>query len=344
MHIAPIAEIVLSIAPPPTQRVPGNFAQAPRFGNGRTITDLAKCIFTEIGLRIDGEGGNSGDHNDQRASAEDIRRSTAAILQQMAKVSDPTAGPIAPPAPKAAFFAGSQAPKTTVTKTETAAATAVSPDKVAGAKRTVEERDAYHEEGSVPGGDSFLSVEDFKVLRGACEIAGVPADSPDSVLEASEALRRAFLLARAEGGAGLSPQRAEAFMRKVLADRAALSGAGQEAADKAARLASDEADAEAALAEAEATLAKAEGSGDDQLLATLMQVKRAKARAAQKAKEERERELALEAASQAALRRMGVCPAGYQWLHAGGGWRCSAGGHFVSGSAVAAEMARGGSS
>lgn len=243
--------------------------------------------------------------------------------------------------PKAAFFAGSQAPKTTTTTTKTK--TTASHDKVADAKRTTEEGGADHK-ASASDRDSFLSVEDLKVLREACEIAGVPADSPDSALEASEALRRAFLLSRAEGGIGFSSAQRQAFMRKVLADRAALSGAGQEAADKAARLASDEADAEAALSEVEATLAKAEEDEDDQLLATLMLVKRAKKRALEKAKEERERELALEVASQAALRRMGVCPAGFQWNRVGGGWRCSGGSHFVSGSEVAAEMARGGRS
>ncbi|XP_066921713.1 uncharacterized protein [Clytia hemisphaerica] len=35
-------------------------------------------------------------------------------------------------------------------------------------------------------------------------------------------------------------------------------------------------------------------------------------------------------AVQQKLRRIGNCPAGYQWRKVGGGWRCSAGGHFVS--------------
>ncbi|CAM9532244.1 unnamed protein product, partial [Laminaria digitata] len=38
--------------------------QAPRFGNGRTVTDLAKRIFTEIGMRVGDAGG--GDDTSRR--------------------------------------------------------------------------------------------------------------------------------------------------------------------------------------------------------------------------------------------------------------------------------------
>ena len=37
-----------------------------------------------------------------------------------------------------------------------------------------------------------------------------------------------------------------------------------------------------------------------------------------------------EAQAQAKLRYMGICPAGYQWIKQIGGYRCSAGGHFVT--------------
>ncbi|CAB1107617.1 unnamed protein product [Ectocarpus sp. CCAP 1310/34] len=84
------------------------------------------------------------------------------------------------------------------------------------------------------------------------------------------------------------------------------------------------------------------GDEDEELLATLARVRRAKEAALKKARNERERQLAVEAASRLALARMGVCPAGRQWIRQGDGWRCGRGTHYVSGSAVAAEMARGG--
>jgi hypothetical protein len=45
-----------------------------------------------------------------------------------------------------------------------------------------------------------------------------------------------------------------------------------------------------------------------------------------------------EAAIQAALRKVGKCPAGYAWRQVSGGWRCAAGGHHVSDAALAAAM------
>lgn len=36
-----------------------------------------------------------------------------------------------------------------------------------------------------------------------------------------------------------------------------------------------------------------------------------------------------EAQAQVKLRQMGICPAGFQWIKQNGGYRCSAGGHFV---------------
>lgn len=40
----------------------------------------------------------------------------------------------------------------------------------------------------------------------------------------------------------------------------------------------------------------------------------------------------------AALRRIGHCPAGYPWRQVGGGWRCAAGGHYVSDAALKAAL------
>ncbi|KAI6121085.1 P-loop containing nucleoside triphosphate hydrolase protein [Pisolithus sp. B1] len=63
------------------------------------------------------------------------------------------------------------------------------------------------------------------------------------------------------------------------------------------------------------------------------EVKAARERAAEELKrkqqEEAERQRKIEEA-QKRLKRMGVCVMGYQWIHVGSGWRCSAGGHFIS--------------
>jgi len=44
------------------------------------------------------------------------------------------------------------------------------------------------------------------------------------------------------------------------------------------------------------------------------------------------------AAVQEALRRIGKCPAGYVWVKVTGGWRCQAGGHYVSDAALASAV------
>lgn len=44
------------------------------------------------------------------------------------------------------------------------------------------------------------------------------------------------------------------------------------------------------------------------------------------------------AAIQEALRRVGNCPAGYAWRQVSGGWRCAAGGHWVSDDTLASAM------
>jgi hypothetical protein len=43
-------------------------------------------------------------------------------------------------------------------------------------------------------------------------------------------------------------------------------------------------------------------------------------------------------AIQAALQKIGKCPSGYAWRQVGGGWRCAAGGHYVSDAAVKAAV------
>ena len=60
----------------------------------------------------------------------------------------------------------------------------------------------------------------------------------------------------------------------------------------------------------------------------------AKLRALERAREEAEMKRRDEErqrqAIQEKLQQMSPCPAGFNWSQVGGGWRCSAGGHFVS--------------
>jgi hypothetical protein len=55
-------------------------------------------------------------------------------------------------------------------------------------------------------------------------------------------------------------------------------------------------------------------------------------------REEAERRIAKQLAIQQALRRIGTCEAGFQWLRVSGGWRCSAGGHYCSDAEVRSAM------
>ena len=43
-------------------------------------------------------------------------------------------------------------------------------------------------------------------------------------------------------------------------------------------------------------------------------------------------------AVQEALKRVGRCPAGFAWRQVSGGWRCAAGGHYVSDATLAQNM------
>lgn len=49
-----------------------------------------------------------------------------------------------------------------------------------------------------------------------------------------------------------------------------------------------------------------------------------------RAKEEAERKVREEAAVQKKIKDMGICPAGYQWIKTGGGYRCAGGSHFLT--------------
>lgn len=312
-----------------------NLSQTPRFGNGRTITDLAKRIFTEIGMRID-QKGNAEQHDieDSRALAEDIRRSAAVVFTQLTtKTSDADtrlAKDSRETTSKAAFSTTSseQAPR----KAPTLNITLRKHSRNADAKEC-----KLHERHGESKADSSLSEEDRKALDEACKIAGISVDSPELSHnpEDNENLQRALVLPRAEGGMAMSPHEAKTLLRKVVADRKAFQLEPPHSNNVV-----DIGPAERAAAEAEANVKKAQSGGDKELLKHLIPVKRARDETLRKAKEERERQLAVERATQAALRRMGVCPAGFQWRRQGNGWRCSAGGHYVTDATITAELAR----
>lgn len=317
-------------------------SQAPRFGNGRTIADLAKRVFTEIAMRAsDGGGNQAGDQGHHHASTDDIRRAAVAILQQMTKVD---ASPIStganstPPAPAAAFSTSTSTARETAKPKATASTVALRKR-----PRKVEEDESDENRSDAEG--PFLSNEDRETLLEACNIAGIPTDSPDlggGNAECNEGLRRALILPGAESGIGFSAAESESFLRRVAADRAALSRLGRTDSEGGVEDESDVADAERELQDAEAEAKTAGAKGDDDLLALLLLAKRAKEEAVRRAKEEMERRKVLELTAQTALRRMGVCPAGFKWLRqGGGGWRCTGGTHYVSDGAVAAEITPG---
>lgn len=318
--------------------------QAPRFGNGRTITDLAKRIFTEISVRV--EGGGKG-QSDPRASVNDIRRSTAGVLQQMSRVSRTASGQATntPTRNQPAAFStsGQLALPPPTSKTTTSTVMTAEPEENNKDAEKVEEPEIP--DVSNHSTDDFLSATDLKTLTTAMSIAEIAEDSPD-INVSNPDLRRALLLPRAAGGIDLSPKETESFLRRVSTDRAALARAGREGpkVDEAnvSRINTVEREV---VDTAEAVTTAIENGADKETIDLLEALKRAKEEALKKAKEERERQQALERAAQAALRRMGVCVAGFRWIQQGnGGWRCAGGSHYVSGAQVAAEMAHGGSS
>ena len=70
---------------------------------------------------------------------------------------------------------------------------------------------------------------------------------------------------------------------------------------------------------------------EERLREAAARAERARKLAELKAREEAERlERQREAQAQAKLRHMGICPAGFRWIKQAGGYRCEAGGHFVT--------------
>lgn len=301
-----------------------------------------------------GIGGRTHRPSDPRASVDDVRRSVAATLAQMADsvgkdtlTAERALGDGV--APVASFGTVSEAPRTAPPKMNVSTATATSPPEGMVNDQPSAEKAEGEEDDDESSGDPdlFLDEAERDVLQKACEIVGIPDDSPQlgEDVEENEDLRRALLLPPPDGGLGFSPDQAQAFLQRVGTDRAAMLHTAKEILDAEARRDSCEADAKREVEEAGAEFDEAASSGevDDDLLALLMLAKRAKEEALKKLEEQRRVELAKEAAAQTAIRRMGVCVAGFQWHRTGTGWRCAGGSHFLSGHDVAAEIARGNS-
>lgn len=298
--------------------------QAPRFGNGRTIKDLAKLTFSEVSERSQkayeqgakAEGRNEG-APDPRASAMDLQRAAANILSQMTAVSPATNAtgafwmPVQP-----AMASGSSRPRSGPAPKATGQV---------DSKTAEAQPQSVHQEHTLPAcgndGADFLSLADLDTLRAACKAAGVDPDAPDVASDAR--------LFDALSQLGFPNGEVEAFLRRVGKDRESIAKLEQEAMAREEKDADDQ--EEAAIAEAEAEAAAQDGDEDAaRLLAAL-----------KKAKEEKERKNAADAAVQRAIRDMGVCPMNFRWLRSYNGWRCAGGSHFISAEHVAAEMGSG---
>ena len=139
----------------------------------------------------------------------------------------------------------------------------------------------------------------------------------------------------------------DAVWRQLQADKAAVieeQKRREEAIEKArkefleAQEAQEKAQREIARALEEARLADKKRHDEimkkleeERLREAAARAERARKAAELKAREEAERlERQREAKAQAKLRTMGVCVAGFRWIKQAGGYRCEAGGHFVS--------------
>ena len=161
-----------------------------------------------------------------------------------------------------------------------------------------------------------------------------PPEPVQEVQEEQESVRR-------------DPGVTDAVWRQLQADEAAAieeQKRREEAIEKAreelreAQEAQEKAQTEIAKALEEARLADQKRKEEimrkleeERLREAVARAERARKLAELKAREEAEKlERQREAQAQAKLRYMGVCPVGYHWIKQAGGYRCSAGGHFVT--------------
>jgi len=150
-----------------------------------------------------------------------------------------------------------------------------------------------------------------------------------------------------EESVGRDPGVTDAVWRQLQADKAAAieeQKRREEAIEKArkelreAQEAQEKAQMEIAKALEEARLADQKRREEimrkleeERLREAAARAERARKLAELKAREEAEKlKRQREAQAQERLRHMGICPAGFQWIKQPGGYRCSAGGHFVT--------------
>lgn len=180
------------------------------------------------------------------------------------------------------------------------------------------------------------SIRTTSATKQAANAAPPEQPPPEPVQEVKE-----------EESSGRDPGVTDVVWRQLQADKAAAieeQKRREEAIEKArkelreAQEAQEKAQIEIAKALEEARLADQKRREEimrkleeERLREAAARAERARKLAELKAREEAEKlKRQKEARAQEKLRYMGICPAGYHWIKQAGGYRCSAGGHFVT--------------
>jgi membrane protein involved in colicin uptake len=146
---------------------------------------------------------------------------------------------------------------------------------------------------------------------------------------------------------GRDPGVTDAVWRQLQADKAAEIEAEKQREEADEKIRQELREAEDAEARAQGEIAKvveearsADESKREDIMRKLEEerlreaaarAERASKAAELKAREEAQRlERQREAQAQSKLRQMGICPAGFRWVKQAGGYRCQAGGHFIT--------------
>jgi rubrerythrin len=146
---------------------------------------------------------------------------------------------------------------------------------------------------------------------------------------------------------GRDPGVTDAVWRQLQADKAAEIEAQKQREEVDEKIRQELREAEDAEARAQGEIAKvveearsADESKREDIMRKLEEerlreaaarAERASKAAELKAREEAQRlERQREAQAQSKLRQMGICPAGFRWVKQAGGYRCQAGGHFIT--------------